>query len=306
MEFVRKWLQVVFAFAVNGNWSFPFSRGIYQGPLKVICSPGLNCYSCPASTTYCLIGALQNLIGGVRLALESGQYYLGLSVLGSMGVLGGLFGRLICGWICPFGFVQELLHKIPSPKVRIASVLNFGKYGVLLVFVVLLPLFAVDDFGGSGPWFCKLLCPAGTLEAGLPMLLLQPQLRSTLGLLFAGKLAVLILFVGWSVFSSRPFCRVMCPLGAFYALFSRVRLVRMHLDKDRCTNCAACHAVCPMEVKFNENPNDPECITCMACMNKACTSNAISVEIGGVPIRAGAKAVTVGSYERSSGKVEVE
>lgn len=302
MEFVRKWLQVIFAFAVNGNWSFPFTRAIYQGPLKVMCSPGLNCYSCPASTTYCLIGSLQNLIGGVRLALESGQYFFGLSVLGSMGVLGGLLGRLICGWMCPFGFVQEMLHKIPSRKFHIPRLLNYGKYAVLLVFVFLLPLFAVDDFGGSGPWFCKILCPAGTLEAGLPMLLLQPHLRSTLGVLFGGKLLILVLFLGWSVLSSRPFCRVMCPLGAFYGLFSRVRLVRMHLDKERCTNCEACHAVCPMEVKFNENPNDPECITCMACMSKACKHNAISVEIGGVPIRSGARPLEVPIHGSASGQ----
>jgi polyferredoxin len=297
MEFIRKWLQVIFTFAVNGNWSFPFTRGIYQGPLKVICSPGLNCYSCPASTTYCPIGSLQNLIGGVRLAIENGQHFFGLSVLGGMGVLGGLFGRLICGWMCPFGFVQEMLHKISSKKVKIPRLLNYGKYGVLLVFVVLLPLFMVDDFGSGGPWFCKTLCPAGTLEAGLPLLLLQPHLRSTLGVLFVGKMMVLVLFMVWSVFSSRPFCRVMCPLGAFYGLFSRVRLVRMQLDKQRCTNCEACHAVCPMEVKFNENPNDPECITCMACMSKACKCNAIYVEIGGVPIHAGAKPVESSSAD---------
>jgi ferredoxin-type protein NapH len=304
MDVIRKWVQIIFAFAVNGNWSFPFTRGIYQGPLKVICSPGLNCYSCPASTTYCPIGSLQNLIGGVRLALDNSQYFLGLSVIGSMTFLGGLFGRLICGWLCPFGFIQEMIHKIPSPKFKIPKLLNYGKYAVLLIFVILLPLFMVDDFGGSGPWFCKLLCPAGTLEAGLPLLLLQPHLRSTLGLLFVGKMAVLLLFMVWSVLSSRPFCRVMCPLGAFYGLFSRVQLVRLHLDKQRCTNCEACHAVCPMEVKFNENPHDPECISCMACMSKACQHNAISVEIGGVPIHAGVRPLVIPKVEAAAMKSE--
>lgn len=284
MESIRTRIQIFCALLVNGNWTFPWSRSIYQGPLKAICSPGLNCYSCPASTTYCPIGTLQSLLGGIRLSLENGQYYLGLSVIGSLGILGGMFGRMICGWVCPFGFIQDLLHKIPSPKFMIAKRLRFVKYLVLFGMVILAPLLIVDEFGGSSPWFCKLLCPAGTLEAGLPMLGLQPNLRETIGLLFYNKLAILVLIVGWSIVASRPFCRTLCPLGAIYGLFNRFRLVKLHHDSSRCTSCKACHHVCPMGVKFNENPDDPECISCMACLNKACKFGAIGMEIGGIPL----------------------
>ncbi|MBU1404612.1 MAG: 4Fe-4S binding protein [Proteobacteria bacterium] len=284
MEAARKWIQVIVALLTNGSWSFPFTKTLYQGPLKVICAPGLNCYSCPAATTYCPMGSIQQLLGGLRFALENGQYYFGFSVLGSIGVLGGLLGRMICGWACPFGFIQELLHKIPSRKFGIPRLLSHGKYIFLLLFVVVLPLVLVDEFGSGSPWFCKFVCPAGTLEAGIPMLLLQPNLRSTLGLLFLNKFVIMLLFLTWAVFSSRPFCRTACPLGAFYALFSKVRLIKLHLDETKCTNCKACHHVCPMGVKFNESPNDPECITCLACMNKACQFDAISLEIGGIPL----------------------
>ncbi|MFA6284596.1 MAG: 4Fe-4S binding protein [Desulfurivibrionaceae bacterium] len=284
MERVRKWVQVIVGFLTNSSWSFPFTNTIYQGPLKVICAPGLNCYSCPAATTYCPMGSIQQLLGGLRFALENSQYYFGFSVLGSIGVLGGLFGRLICGWACPFGFIQELLHKVPSRKFGIPRLLSHGKYMFLLLFVVVLPLVLVDEFGTGHPWFCKFVCPAGTLEAGLPMLFLQPNLRNTIGLLFLNKFVIMILFLTWAVFSSRPFCRTACPLGAFYALFSRVRLIKLRLDEAKCTNCKACHHVCPMGVKFNESPDDPECITCLACMNKACKFDAISLEIGGIPL----------------------
>ncbi|OGQ99095.1 MAG: (4Fe-4S)-binding protein [Deltaproteobacteria bacterium RIFOXYD12_FULL_55_16] len=284
MEAVRKWVQVIMGFLMNSSWSFPFTRTIYQGPLKVLCAPGLNCYSCPAATTYCPLGSLQQLLGGLRFALENGQYYFGFSVLGSIGVLGGLFGRMICGWACPFGFLQELLHKIPSRKFGVPRILSQGKFVFLLVFVIILPLALVDASGLGSPWFCKFICPAGTLEAGLPLLWLQPNLRNTIGLLFFNKFAILLLFLGWAVFASRPFCRTVCPLGAFYALFSRVRLLKLRLDESRCTNCKACHHVCPMGVKFNESPDDPECITCLACMNKACKFDAISLEIGGIPL----------------------
>jgi len=284
MEAVRKWFQVIVAFLTNSSWAFPYTRNIYQGPLKVICAPGLNCYSCPAATTYCPMGSIQQLMGGIRFALENSQYFFGFSVIGIIGVLGGMFGRMICGWACPFGFFQELLHKIPSRKFAIPRILSYGKFMFLIMFVFVLPLIILDDFGAGSPWFCKFVCPAGTLEAGLPMLLLQPNLRNTLGLLFWNKFAIMILYMTWAVFSSRPFCRTMCPLGAFYALFSKVRLIRLHLDEAKCTNCKACHHVCPMGVKFNESPNDTECITCMACMNKACKFDAISLEIGGIPL----------------------
>jgi polyferredoxin len=149
--------------------------------------------------------------------------------------------------------------------------------------VVLLPLFAIDEFGLGEPWFCKYFCPAGTLEAGLPMLILQPGLRANLGLLFLNKLFILVAFVTWAVFSSRPFCRTACPLGAFYALFSKIKLVKLRLDPVKCTHCKACHNVCPMGVRFDESPEDMECISCLAC-SKACKFNAINLEIGGIPI----------------------
>ena len=283
MELIRKWVQALFFLISNGYWNFPVTKGIYQGPLKVVCSPGLNCYSCPAATTYCPLGSLQQLLAGIRLSLENGQFFIGFYVVGAMGVIGSFVGRMVCGWACPFGLFQEILYKIPSRKFGIWPPLRFIKYGLLVSMVILLPLFAVDEFGLGSPWFCKYLCPAGTLEAGLPMLILQPGLRANLGILFLNKLFFLIIFIVWAVLASRPFCRTSCPLGAFYALFSKIKLVKLRLDPVKCTNCAACHNVCPMGVRFNESPEDMECISCLAC-SKACKFNAINLEIGGAPI----------------------
>jgi len=288
MQKARLWIQALWVFLINGFWGFPLTGNLYQGPLKVVCSPGLNCYSCPAATTYCPIGSLQQLLLGVRFSLQSGTYYVGAFVLGWMGLLGATFGRFICGWACPFGLFQDLLYRLPArKKYSVPRLLNYGKYFFFFVFVIGLPLLVVDQFGMGKPWFCKYVCPAGTLEAGIPMVLLMPDLRQTLGWLYVNKLLILAGFVLWSWLASRPFCRTTCPLGGFYALFNRISLVRLELDKDACTGCGACHPVCPVEIRFNEMPGSGECINCMRCMSEACAFDAIQVTVAGYRIGGG-------------------
>lgn len=287
MELLRNWFQAAILVLTNASWSFPFTRSLYQGPLKVLCSPGLNCYSCPAATVACPIGALQQLLLSIRMTLANGQFYVGFYIIGSMGFLGAIFGRMVCGWACPFGFMQELLHKIPSPKFGVPRPLRFIKYAILAFAVVILPLVVINDFGMGLPWFCKFICPAGTLEAGLPMLFLQPDLRQIIGTLFWSKFTLLIAFLIWSVVASRPFCRTTCPLGAWYALFKKAKLVRLTLDEAKCVHCQECHSICPMGVKFDESPDDGECITCLRCLNQSCRFGAIGLEVGGLPVQAG-------------------
>jgi polyferredoxin len=198
-----------------------------------------------------------------------------------MGLMGTAFGRLICGWACPFGLIQELLHRIPSPKAALPERLAWGKYLVLLVLVVLLPLTVIDDFGLGRPWFCSFLCPAGTLEAGLPMMLLMPDLRAAVGILYLYKLSVLALVLLWSVATFRPFCRALCPLGAFYGLFNRISLIRLKFNADTCTKCGACRRVGPMDIRVDQSPNSGECIRWLRCCTGVCPTGALAVEIAG-------------------------
>lgn len=290
METARKIIQFIFAWITNGYLLFPWTKNIYQGPLKVLCSPGLNCYSCPASTTYCPIGSIQQLLLGVRFSLETGAYYFGSYVFGTIGIIAALTGRFTCGWLCPFGFLQELLYKIPlKRKIKVPQVLLYVKYFMLIFFVVLFPLILTDQWGMGKPWFCKFVCPAGTIEAGIPMIILQPELRVTVGYLFYNKLFWMCLFLIWSIFSSRPFCKTSCPLGAFYGMFNRVSLLQLHLNKQHCTDCGACLQVCPMDIQFNKKSNNAECILCMRCMTNACKYDAISVQLAGLPFSPGAR-----------------
>lgn len=228
-----------------------------------MCVPGLNCYSCPGAAAACPLGSVQT-------ALVSSPYKAPYYALGVVLLFGALFGRLICGFLCPFGLVQELLHKIPTPKIRKSRWtrrLSYLKYVILAVFVVAIPIAA------AVPGFCKYICPAGTLEGGIPLLIQDESLREFAGWLFSWKCLVLVLCIAGAVFCYRSFCRFLCPLGAFYSLFNRIAVVRPHVDKHKCNGCGACTAQCKMDVKC---VGDRECISCMDCRQK-CPRDAISI-----------------------------
>lgn len=290
MESIRKLVQLIATLLSNGYFLFPQSKNIYQGPLKVICSPGLNCYSCPASTTYCPIGAIQQLLLGIRFSLDTGAYLFSSYVVGTIGLIATATGRMTCGWLCPFGLIQELLYKIPCGEKReVYKILTYFKYFMLIAFVFLFPLLLTNDWGMGKPWFCKYVCPAGTLEAGLPILLLQPDLRTTLGYLFYNKLFWMIVFLLWSVFTSRPFCKTTCPLGAFYGMFNKFSLFKLDLIESRCTDCGKCAHVCPMGIQFNRSIGSAECIMCMRCMREGCEFGAIQLTCGNLALTANKK-----------------
>jgi len=263
---------------------FPHTKGIYQGTLKSMCVPGLNCYSCPAATGACPLGSLQSMIAGLRPAIKAGNYHFGAYIIGTLGLTGSLVGRMPCGWVCPFGLLQELIHKIPSPKFEIPKALTYMKYLFLALFIFILPALVIDDYSYGMTWFCKFICPAGTLEAGIPLIFLQPELKELIGALFYLKLAILIIFIVWMILSRRPFCRVACPLGAIYSLFNKHSVFKMIHDPDKCTYCQECYNNCPMGIKFYEGPNQYDCIRCLKCLNESCRSGAISYEITGMPV----------------------
>lgn len=270
----RSIVQLVAAALMNG-YAVGFAKGkIFKGKTKNACVPVLNCYSCPGALGSCPIGSLQAVI-------SEKKYKVSFYVLGMLMLFGVVFGRLICGFLCPFGFVQDLLYKIPLPKLKIPKTidkpLRYLKYVVLIVFVILLPMFLKDKYGIGTPYFCKLICPSGTLEGGFPLLLKDKNLRMAAGALFDCKVTVLAIIVILSIFIYRPFCKFLCPLGAFYSLFNKVSLYRLAVDKDKCTGCKVCERNCKMGVEITKNINSPECIRCGECKT-VCKSHAIHVE----------------------------
>ena len=273
----RHWFQLAYAAVTNGYAAGYLNGTIYKGDLKYACVPGLNCYSCPGALGSCPIGSLQAVIG-------SRNYSFSYYVVGFLLAFGALFGRVVCGFLCPFGFVQDLLYKIPFPKkLRTLpgdKVLRYLKYAILVAFVLLLPMLALDLIGQGQPWFCKYICPSGTLFAGLPLVLSNEGLQSVASGLFVWKVALMVFILLLCIPVYRPFCRYLCPLGAIYGLFNPVALYRYRVDASACTRCKACEKACPMAVATYRTPNSPECIRCGICKS-ICPTGAIHSTLEG-------------------------
>ena len=274
-NFIKKWMptkrkimQLYFAVLFNANLKGFVTGNIYQGNTKIVCAPGINCYSCPGAVGACPLGTLQ----GAFSADHSTMYYVfGLLLLYSL-----MFGRMICGWLCPFGLIQELLYKIKTPKLKkspVTRLLSYAKYVILVFFVFILPIiYAFKDT--PLPAFCKYICPAGTIEGGL--LLLSNEINasyfSMLGPIFTWKFLMMVSIVVGCVFAFRLFCRFLCPLGALYGLFNKISFFGVKVNMDKCTKCNLCVSHCKLDI---HHVGDQECISCGECIG-VCPTKAIT------------------------------
>jgi len=209
----RIYFQIASVVLLNVSFVAPWAKGL--------CVPVLHCYGCPIATFACPVGTLQYFI-------MAGAFPF--MVLGLLIAVGVLFGKLLCFYICPFGFLQDILFRLHKKTVRIPLWCDYGKYVSLFVLVIVLTKIYNE------PIFC-LICPAGILEAGIPLALhariFEPIIEGPLGVfpnpilemvgvLFWGKVSILIVVLGGATLVRRPFCRVMCPLGAVFVLFSKL------------------------------------------------------------------------------------
>ncbi len=264
----RRLIQIYTALLYNANIKGFFGSGnnvIYRGGTKKLCTPGLNCYSCPGAVGACPLGALQN---SMAASDTRAPYY----ILGILALLGLMLGRTICGFLCPVGLGQELLYKIKTPKLkksRYTRILSYFKYFLLIVCV-----FAIPVIYQGIPAFCKYICPAGTF-GGAGSLLANPEnsaFFNMLGYLFSWKFILLVVFIVASIFIFRFFCRFICPLGAIYGFFNRIALIGVKLDDKKCIDCGLCIQTCKMDIK---HVGDHECINCGECIS-VCPTKAIS------------------------------
>jgi ferredoxin len=261
-------------------------------PGKNLCLPVLNCHACPTSTTACPIGS-------ITLFAQRERSRFPYFVIGLIGLICLALGRALCGWACPFGFVQDALYRIKTPKVRVPTFANGAKYLVLFGLVAALPFVLGDESmlgsteriqSGKGAYdFCATVCPVGTLEAGIPAAVSRDPGDAPLGARFYAKAAVLATVLLGVIFMQRAFCRVLCPLGALTVLLSRFSAFRLKMDLRHCVACSRCVKACPVDAIKVSDAGKPsrvtsECVMCLECVKVCSAPGAISAEWFGRPV----------------------
>jgi NADPH-dependent glutamate synthase beta subunit-like oxidoreductase len=245
------------AFLFNSYFAVFSTKTLYGGPLRSVCVPGLNCHSCPTALMGCPIGIAQHFA-----ATHTFPWFL----IGFLGVIGVISGRFTCGWLCPWGLVQDLLYRFKKLTVHIPKFMSYLKYSILLVVVIIIPYLTYEH------WFSK-LCPCGALIAAIPWAVWNPVdpvlgepyiAPGMIGTMFWLKMWILGVFLVLFLFIKRPFCRTVCPLGAIYALFNRVALVSVQVGEG-CVDCGQCRAVCPVDLDVRREANSEACIKCLEC-----------------------------------------
>lgn len=239
----RIWVQALFVVV----WANPFMLRLHN-----VCAPVFHCYSCPLATFACPIGVLANF---------SALHVFPFLAVGTLLVVGALLGSIVCGWLCPFGFLQDLIGKVPTPKLRLPAVAGYSRYFVLGAFVVAIPFFFGER---SALFFCR-LCPAGALEGAVPFVARQALAGGPIAWPGAVKIVILILFLTGAFFVWRPWCRLFCPLGAIYGILNRFSLVLLRFHPGRCDDCGRCERPCRYGVTPDRGAGDPTCIRCLEC-----------------------------------------
>jgi polyferredoxin len=250
---LRKKVQILSAIALNSSFFFEF---------KSVCLPVLNCHSCPLAIFACPIGIIGQF---------SALHLFPFLIIGLLILFGALMGRLFCGWCCPLGLLQELLYKIPSPKIHISRHFEKLKYLILVVPVIMLPFF----FGTNTPFFFCKLCPSATIQSALPWAIIRQELPELIpGLLRITFFLAIILIATASL---RAFCKILCPLGALMGMFNKFSLLFVTKKDSDCNRCKSCESDCPRGLTNDHNhiavgKRSSECILCLEC-NKKCSAS---------------------------------
>jgi len=239
----RIWVQAAFLLA----WLDPLMLRVHT-----VCSPVFHCYSCPLATFACPIGVLANFS-----ALGQIPYL----AIGTLLVVGASVGSLVCGWACPFGFLQDLFGRIPTHKFMLPVWLGYCRYAVLGGLVLWIPYV----YGEGHPLFFCSVCPAGAAEGALPHVAGLALAGQAIDWPGATKIVILLVFVGLALCTWRPWCTLFCPLGAVYSLCNRFSLVFVRLAPEACTECDLCRDLCHLRGPSERRAGPGRCIRCLEC-----------------------------------------
>jgi polyferredoxin len=227
-------------------------------------------------------------------------------------IIGAILGRAFCGWVCPMGFIQDMVTTLRGTlgqvDVRTHESGKRLKYFVLAAALIVSVSLAISLSLGVGNEYRSSLgifadglliplAPEGTLFSTIPRAILYLKLevaptflakisanqlgewiRSVPIVIYAGLILLVVFFYG-AYKVPRFWCRYLCPVGAKMAPFQKYSFLGMKRDPVKCSKCPHCEAACPMQIRILTLPwekfNDPECILCGECAD-ACVNNSLS------------------------------
>ena len=238
------------------------------------CYPFLYCHACPYASAGCPIGVIEH---GLYRGNIVWQFLLFPFLI--IGFVGTIFGRAICGWVCPIGLLQRVTAKSArkfqkNTLVKRISQLGIIKYMRYTKYIVLITLVFGTTYL-TGFMFTD-ICPIGFLTGTLPTLVLNPS-KFVPNPFFYTAFIIFILFVVLILLVERGWCRYFCPVGAILSLFNKISILHVSVDKDKCIHCDLCTEACPMGIDVPNMYRDPECIQCGKCVD-VCPTNAIKFE----------------------------
>jgi ferredoxin-type protein NapH len=248
--------------------------------------------------------AIQLTLGGWNLAYVIFPWL----ALASFVIAGVLIGKALCGWVCPFGFVQDLIGYIRKRQTDLSArthdTMIYVKYFVLAVSLFISGTFSASKLTGGNSSYSKalgvfaqapftVLSPSETLFATIPRLISGIQasgnipsdiLSGIAGLppLFWVQFAIMVIVLVFVAYVPRSFCRYICPHGAIMALMNNFSFIGLRREPFKCEKggCRSCVLVCPTRVPILDLPwekfSHPECIYCMKCVD-ACEHGAIKL-----------------------------
>ncbi len=249
----RLWVQASFLFV----WLGPFGLRMHN-----VCGPVFHCYACPLSTFACPIGIM---------AQFSAIHVVPFLAIGTVLAVGALFGALICGWVCPFGLLQDLGAKVPIRKFQLPLWVGWFRYVVLAGAVFAIPWL----FGEGHPLFICRICPAGALEKAVPDVITQAVTGREIVWPNAVKITIVVTMIVAMFITIRPWCRVLCPLGAIFGFLNRFSVVSMRLEEQKCSACKRCRTLCVYGGAPDKDPNHHGCLRCLECTR--CGPGALTV-----------------------------
>jgi len=263
-------------------------------------------------------GLKQNIVGDAFTAIQltlSGWNGFDVSfpwlAIAAFLITGILIGKSLCGWVCPFGFIQDLVGFIKRKKMEISP--RTHKSGIYIKYAVLgVALFISLTFSASklmkiqrsyeaamgifayAPFTA--VSPSETLFATLPKMIHdfagalyeKSFLEAASGIfglppLFWVQLFILGAVLVFAAYVPRGWCKYFCPHGAIMAILNRFSFLGLRRELVKCAKgeCRRCEEACPMRVPILDLPwekfSDPECIYCLKCAD-ACENKAIKLK----------------------------